>query len=245
MKKIALALVVLAVAAVAVLAYLFLKPPAAPSQPLNPAPVASATPAAPADATGQPAAPSEAPAAPTGGARVFQIDPARSEVRFTIDEVLNGAPKTVIGVSNQEGGQISIDLSDYQKTEIGEIQVNARAFATDNEFRNRAIKNRILLTDQFEFVTFKPTAVSGLPAAVELGQPFKFEISGDLTIIGQTKPVTFQAEVTAVSENEISGYASTSVLYKDFGIFIPEVPSVTGVDDDVLLEIQFTAVALP
>ncbi len=239
MKKIALTLALLAAAAAALVAYLYLKPPAAPSQPANPpAPLASPSPAG-ADQAAPPAAPE------SGGTRVFQIDPARSQARFTIDEVLNGAPKTVVGISNQVGGQISIDLSDYRRVQIGEFRVNARAFATDNEFRNRAIKNRILLTDQHEFITFQPTGVQGLPERVEIGQPFEFEISGDLTIIGQTRPVTFKARVTALSQSEISAYASATVLYKDFGIFIPEVASVTSVDDDVLLEIEFTALAQP
>jgi predicted RNase H-like HicB family nuclease len=47
--------------------------------------------------------------------------------------------------------------------------------------------------------------------------------------------------VTVVSEKQITGTASTSVKYSDFGISIPDVPSVTSVGDTVKLALGFTA----
>ncbi len=231
-------------AAVTAAAILFLKPTQEASQPLSAVPIATATAAAPTPAPTQPPA-AEAPAAPASGESLFEIDPARSEARFKINEVLNGSPKTVIGVTNQVAGQIAVDRGNYASTRLGEVRVNARTLTTDNEFRNRAVKNRILLTNDHEWIVFTPQSLTGLPAEVKLGEAFQFQITGDLTIIGKTQSVTFNAEVTALSETELKGLATATVRYKDFGIFIPEVPSVTGVEDDVILEIEFTAVPVP
>lgn len=151
---------------------------------------------------------------------------------------------TVVGVTDQVAGQIALDPSDLAATQLGVIQVNARTLATDNDFRNRAIKNAILNTDSYEFVTFTPTSISGLPATVTVGQPFTFQITGDLTIKDTTRSVTFDATVTPVSETELSGTASTSVLYRDFNLAIPDSPSVDTVADTVRLEIDFVARAL-
>lgn len=193
------------------------------------------------------AAPEPAAGAATTSAssqQTFEIVSAESEARFLIDEVLRGAPVTVVGVTDQVAGQIALDPSDLAATQLGVIQVNARTLATDNDFRNRAIKNAILNTDSYEFVTFTPTSISGLPATVTVGQPFTFQITGDLTIKDTTRSVTFDATVTPVSETELSGTASTSVLYRDFNLAIPDSPSVDTVADTVRLEIDFVARAL-
>src|SRR5262245_33066343 len=73
------------------------------------------------------------------GALRFQILPERSEVRFTIPEVLRGQPNEVVGKSNQVAGQIAVDPADLGTAKIGVIQVNARTLQTDDSRRNRAI----------------------------------------------------------------------------------------------------------
>src|SRR5207244_27746 len=51
---------------------------------------------------------SDASAQPTGSV-TLQISQEESEARFIIDEVLNNAPKTVVGTTNQVAGEIAID----------------------------------------------------------------------------------------------------------------------------------------
>jgi polyisoprenoid-binding protein YceI len=174
---------------------------------------------------------------------VYEIDPTRSEARFTINEVLRGAPTTVVGTSQNLGGQISLDLNSPSTAQIGTILINARDFATDNDFRNNAIANEILLTDEHEFITFEPTSISGLPDSAVIGETYPLQITGNLTIIGQTREVTFDAEVTPLSESELQGLASLDILYADYGVTIPFARSVESVEDNVLLELDFIAAA--
>jgi polyisoprenoid-binding protein YceI len=121
--------------------------------------------------------------------------------------------------------------------------VNARTLATDNEFRNRALRSEILqsASDEYEFIEFTPTAVNGLPDSVTVGENYAFEIVGNLTIAGQTNEVTFSAEVTPQSEEQLTGSATAIVRYADWGITIPSVPSVANVTEDVTLTINFVA----
>lgn len=175
---------------------------------------------------------------------IFEIVPAESQARFLIDEVLRGSPITVVGATDQVAGQLALSPTDLSSAQVGIIQVNARTLATDNDFRNRAIKNRILLTDNHEFVTFTPTEVLGLPATGSEGETYSFQIVGDLTVTDVTRPVTFDVVATAASETRIEGTASTAFLYTDFGLFIPDAPAVDTVDDEVRLELEFVAEAL-
>jgi len=175
---------------------------------------------------------------------IFEIVPAESRARFLIDEVLRGDPITVVGATDQVAGQLAVDPNDLSNTQVGVIQVNARTLATDNDFRNRAIKNRILLTDDYEFVTFVPTEVIGLPQAGAVGETYTFQVVGDLTITNVTEQVTFDVTTTPTSETRIEGTATTAFPYTDFELFIPDAPAVDTVDDEVRLELEFVAEAI-
>lgn len=185
---------------------------------------------------------SDTTSAEESAAVLFEIVPAESEARFIIDEVLNGTPTTVVGTTDQVAGQLAVDASEVKNTQIGIIQINARTLATDSDMRNRAISNRILYTDDYEYITFTPTAVTGLPESVNVGDVLTFQVTGNLTIRDITQQVTFDMQVTAVAADRLEGTASTTIQYADFGISIPNVPSVTDVSETVGLELDFAAV---
>jgi polyisoprenoid-binding protein YceI len=193
---------------------------------------------APTEAVNEPA-----PDAQAGGVTIYQITQDESEVRFNIFEELRGSPKDVIGVSNQVAGEAAVDLSDLSATQVGVIQINARTLETDDSRRNQAIRNRILFTDQYEFITFTPTGIMNLDGSAEQGQTLTFQIEGDLTIRDVTQPVVFEVNATVESEGRIVGSASSSVTWADFGLSIPDVPMVANVGDDVALEMDFVLLA--
>lgn len=260
------ALVLIVVVAGGFLAFTVLRTPEEASAPITAIPLAttvssasasstaesvtaSATPSASSSASAAATAEAEASAsagsastAGSAGVILAQIVPDESEVRFVIDEVLNNAPKTVIGTTNQVAGELSVDPQNLSATQIGTIQINARTLTTDSEFRNRAIKNQILATDQYEFITFTPTAIEGLPASGAAGQSYTFKVTGDLTIRDVTRPVTFDVTATPESDARLTGTATATIRYADYGITIPQVRQVASVAEDVRLEIDFVAV---
>jgi polyisoprenoid-binding protein YceI len=109
--------------------------------------------------------------------------------------------------------------------------------------RNRAIRRFILQTDDYEFITFEPSTITGLPASAAVGESFDFQVTGDLTIRDISNEVTFAVSVTPVSETRLEGLASTTILRADYNLTIPSVPSVADVDEEVLVELEFVAEA--
>jgi polyisoprenoid-binding protein YceI len=174
---------------------------------------------------------------------LFHIVPEESEVGFVIDEILLGSPKTVIGTTQDVAGDLLIDWENPSNSLLGAVRVNLRTIATDNEFRNRAIRGQILHSDnaEFEFAEFVPTALEGLPETIAVGDTVNFEIVGVLTLHGVSQELRFDATLTAVSEERIEGLASVQVAYADFGLSIPEAPGVAGISDLLHLEIDFVA----
>jgi polyisoprenoid-binding protein YceI len=204
-------------------------------------------------ATGAPAATTSAPdptsaLTPTAEASpslLFQIEAAGSEARFIIDEVLGGNPNTVVGATDQVGGEIQIELAAPVQAVVGPIHIQVDGLATDSSFRDRAIRTFILEASSFPEVVFSPTSIAGLPETPLVGQPFSFTITGDLTIRDITRSATFNVTVTPESQDRLTGTASATIDRADYRLTIPSVPRVAGVSEQVTLELDFTAVRLP
>ena len=108
---------------------------------------------------------------------------------------------------------------------------------------NEAIRNQILDTLEYELITFTPTELIALPEIIDVGDSFTFQISGDLTIRHITQQVSFETTVTVESQIRLVGLARTTIFREDFELTIPRVAQVAGVEEDVLLEIDFVALA--
>jgi polyisoprenoid-binding protein YceI len=214
--------------------------PAAGSTPVVPVATASSVSVTAASGT---ASAATTVATSDSGLVVYQIDPSSSKVSFTITENLNGQPNTVVGTTNLVAGQLALNAHDLSQTRVGVIQVDARGLTTDNDRRNGAIRNFILNTDQFEYITFTPKSVSGLTGTGQAGQPYTFQLTGDLTIRNVTQSVTFDVTAQGAAADQISGTAKTTINRSDYSLTIPSVPNVANVGEQVTLQIDFLASA--
>lgn len=179
------------------------------------------------------------------GAVVFSIISDESAVNFYIDEELRGSDITVIGTTDQVGGQIVLNPDDPSISQVGDITINVRTLETDDPNRNNALRARILNSaeDEYEFAYFRNLEVSNMPDSVEIGVPFTFQITGDLTLVDTTRQETFDVTVTPISETRIEGIGSTTILYADYNISVPQPGFVGFIADEVILEIDFVAEA--
>jgi len=175
---------------------------------------------------------------------LYRITDEESEARFLIDEILLGEEIVVVGITDDVAGDVIVNFADPAASQLGQISVSARTLKTDQEFRDQSIRGQILESskDEFEFIDFVPTSLLSLASEpVSMGETVSFEIVGDLTIKGATLEETFQVDVTVVDEDRIEGFATTTVLYADYGITIQQPPSVAGIGEVVTLEIDFVA----
>ncbi|MFN8452390.1 MAG: YceI family protein [Anaerolineae bacterium] len=179
-------------------------------------------------------------------ATLFRIAQDESQAEYNIFEVLNGSDKTVVGTTSEVAGDIVIDLNDLSQTEVGEIAINARTFATDEDRRDNSVARFILQSenDANEFITFQPTAISGLPDSASVGDTLEFQVTGDLTIAGTTQSVTFDVTATLATADQLTGHAETVIERADFNLTIPSVPFVADVGEEVTLKLDFVANAV-
>jgi polyisoprenoid-binding protein YceI len=183
--------------------------------------------------------------AASDGALILRFVNGGTQARFLIDEVLLGQDKTVVGVTSLVEGELTVDPGDLASVQLGEVRIDARGFTTDDDRRTNRLRNDILRSaqDAYRYITFTPTSIEGLPASAAPGDSLSFQVTGDLKILDTTQPVTFAMNVTAVDSTTVQGGGTATIRYADFGINIPRVPMVASVEDEVILEIDFTAQA--
>jgi polyisoprenoid-binding protein YceI len=181
-----------------------------------------------------------------GSNTVFQIVQSGTTAEYNLYELLNGEDKTVVGTTDQVAGEIALNLSNLSQSEIGELRINARTFATDSDRRDNAVARFILQSenDANEYIIFQPTVITGLEGSAAPGDSVEFTVIGDLTIAGLTQSVTFDVSATLDSADSLSGHAETIISRADFNLNIPDVPFVANVGDEVTLKLDFIATAV-
>lgn len=203
---------------------------------------------------GSDSTPSQEVAVPTlsadesGNQVVYRIDKEQSEASFFLQEDLNRTRTDVVGTTNEIAGDILVDFNDPSQSTVSMIRVNVRTLATDRGMRDNQIRGQVLQSNRdeeiYEFTDFTPTQILNFPADPQIGEALSFQIVGELRIRGIIQTVTFDATVTLVDEQTMTGTATTQVLRGDYELQIPNVPSVANVTDEVDLTINFVAIAV-
>ncbi len=175
--------------------------------------------------------------------RDFAIVSESSEVRFVIDETLAGVHTEVVGVTSAVTGALRTSPQQVGVSEFAPFVIDATTFVTDSDRRNRAIRNFVLYTDLYPEITFVPTRLGNAPDRVSVGEEFTLEVTGPLHLLDTSVDVTFAVTATFNSDTELTGTGSTTILLEDHGISVPMPPLVSWVDDKMLLEMDFHAVA--
>lgn len=179
--------------------------------------------------------------------QLFRIVPEESEALFSVFETFPLG--TAVGRTSEIAGDVIVDFNSPANSQLGTIRINLRTLATDDFDRDSSIRCCVLLTSrpEFEFTDFVPTTITGLPDQVVIGQTIPFQVTGNLTLRGNTRPVNFDVSLTLSSTSEIRGFATATVNRSDFGILNDAQNGFDyhGVEEEVNLEFTFVARAVP
>jgi polyisoprenoid-binding protein YceI len=168
---------------------------------------------------------------------------AGNEVRYRVREQLVGfdLPNDAIGKTSGVTGAIVIDDAGAIVGEVSRFVVNAATLTSDRDRRDNYVRGRLLETAQHPSVVFVPTGTRGITLPPSGAEPHAFDLLGDLTVRGVTRPTTWR--VTArLANGDVSGSATTKFAFADFNMEKPRVRSVLSVADTIALEYDFTLV---
>ena len=174
----------------------------------------------------------------------FVVAPEGNEARYRVREQLASLefPNDAVGATSAITGAIVVESDGSIARDHSKITVDLRPLKSDRDRRDNYIQRRTLETATHPNVELVPTAFRGLSFTTRLSGPQTFQLLGDLTIKGVTKPTTWQ--VTARFEGgKVTGSAATAFTFDDFGMAKPRVASVLSVADTIRLEYDFTLIA--
>jgi polyisoprenoid-binding protein YceI len=166
---------------------------------------------------------------PAAAAETYKLDPAHTSVVFRIKHL---GVAYVYGRFNGPTGSFVFDESSPSKNSI-QMQVDAQNVDTAVQKRDNHLKSPDFFNaGEHPLITFKSTSVKKSGADT-------YEITGDLTLLGKTKPITVKARQTGTGKDPWGNFrrgfeASFTVNRSDFGMdFMMKV-----VADDVLLTVS-------
>lgn len=140
------------------------------------------------------------------------LDSTHTRVGFSVKHMM---VSTVRGAFHSYRGNVQLDPQDFTRSTI-EGEVDVASIDTHNEDRDKHLRTGDFFdAETHPKITFKSTSIS------KKGDDYA--VTGDLTIRGVTRPVTFDVEFGGTAKNPwgktIAGLsASATIDRKDFGV---------------------------
>jgi polyisoprenoid-binding protein YceI len=174
-----------------------------------------------------------------GTVTTWKLDPAHSVAEFKVKHMM---------ISNVKGGfsglsgSLRLDETDYTRSTV-EATIPVASLSTGDAQRDGHLKSADFFdAEKFPTFTFKTTNIDSTGGA-------DYSVTGDLTLHGVTKSVTFAVEdVSEPSKDPWGNHriglsASTKIKRKDFGLTwnsaLESGGVLVGEDVTITLEVQF------
>ncbi len=172
---------------------------------------------------------------------LYRLDASRSKVTYAVDEKLAGTTHTANGTTRGIAGDIALNTKQPSASRIGDIVINVQQLTSDQQLRDERLRHDYLQSNDYQTATFAPTTLDGLPTKIEPDTPYKFTITGDLTIKETTKPATLKATGT-LTNNELHLKATTTVSLTNYGIGPINMVGFAQAGDNAQLNFDLTAI---
>ena len=165
-----------------------------------------------------------------------------SRARYRVREELArvGFPTDAVGETPDATGLLVFGADGALQPERSRLEVDLRTLESDSSRRDGYVRNNTLETSSFPTAVFVPREARGLPWPLPGAGEVTFQLEGDMTVHGVTKPLVW--EVTAQLNGEsATGQAKTSFTFEVFEMTKPQVFVVISVDENIRLELDFIA----
>jgi polyisoprenoid-binding protein YceI len=162
-------------------------------------------------------------------AETYKLDPMHTSIVFRVKHL---GVAYVYGRFNGPSGTFVFDETSPSKSAI-EMQAETNNIDTAVEKRDTHLKSPDFFnTGEYPTVSFKSKSVKKLNEAV-------YEVSGDLTLLGKTRPITVEVNATGAGKDPWGNFrrgfeTSFSIKRSDFGMTF----MLGGVSDEVNLTVS-------
>lgn len=172
-------------------------------------------------------------ATPAVAAERWQIDTAHTQVLFTVDHL---GFTTLTGQFRVLEGDLFLDPADWARSSVS-VRIAADSVDMNHEGINRHLKNPDFFdVEQYPSLEFRSTAIETLGDG-------RLRMHGELSMIGQTRPVSLDVTVNKLGPHPMRGTpwagfrAEGSLKRSDWGMSY----GVPGVGDEIGILINLEA----
>jgi polyisoprenoid-binding protein YceI len=169
--------------------------------------------------------------------------PDGNEARYRVGEQLANVdlPGDAVGRTTAITGALVLEPDGRIVKEESKFVIDLRTLQSDAQMRDRYIQRNTLETAQYPHAEFVPTGFRGLPTPLPTSGEVSLQVTGDLTVRGVTKPVTWAVTLRPAA-TVYSGTATTTFAFTEFQMTKPRVARVLSVNDSIRLEYDFRLV---
>lgn len=149
-----------------------------------------------------------------------------SEAGYRVHEVLGGVDVEVTGRTGAVTGTLTLN---ELTLEAAEFTVDVASIATDQGQRDTYFRTSAMRVDEHPTASFRLTEPVTANLLPETGETSEHQLTGELTLAGVTRPVTFTAQArTDGSTAEIAG--QIPIVFSDYGVIAPDLNFVSVED---------------
>jgi polyisoprenoid-binding protein YceI len=181
--------------------------------------------------------------AASGGALAFTIIPEQSEAGYFAGEKLAsiGLPSTAHGTTKDVAGTFYLTPDGFglDASQPSTFTVGVASLKSDEDRRDNRVRDTLQVS-QFPSATFTATGVSGIDSALAADQEHTFQLTGMLDVHGVQKEVTWEVKARR-DGNLMTGLATVTFRFDDFGMAPPNIANFVAVEDDVTIQVQVVA----
>ena len=149
-----------------------------------------------------------------------------SLIRYRVKESINGFDSTAVGGTNQITGALTIDVN---KVRGAGFTVDMTTFHSDESKRDRQFNGRVMNVQKFPTATFNVTQPIQIPSVPAEGKTIAATATGDLTLHGTTKSITFDLQAT-IKNGKIGIIGTIPIVFADYGIPNPSFATTSTAD---------------
>lgn len=170
----------------------------------------------------------------------YETDSVGNKARYRVRERLVGKEldNDAIGETSLVTGVIAIDADGKIVAGSSGFTANVTNMKSDQNRRDSYVKRRLLVVDSFPITTLRINDVRGLTSPLPTSGETKFQLFGDLTVKGITRPTVWNV-IATVNGDKLTGIAATRFTFKDFEMTQPSVSVLLTVADTIGLEYNF------
>ena len=173
---------------------------------------------------------SEAPVTAADGVSGVWVATSESTLGYRVKEVLGGVDTEGVGRTSAVDGSITIDGTVVVE---GGFSVEVGSIKSDSSRRDGQFTGRIMDAATYptaSFVITQPIDFGSIPTD---GQQITVDATGDLTLRGSTKTVTFPL-TAEYSNGRVGVFGNIPIVFAEYGIPNPSNQFVTTGDDGLL-----------